>query len=74
MPSDSKHDKNQKITNCTTKISAPFTNLSLSSPVKGAKKHIMENTSNNTSSNVHNPGSRNCAIFVRYVNSSELHR
>ena len=22
---------------------------------------------------VHNPSSRNCAIFVRYVNSSELH-
>ena len=22
---------------------------------------------------VHNPGSRNCAIFVHYVNSSELH-
>ena len=22
---------------------------------------------------VHDPGSRNCAIFVRYVNSSELH-
>ena len=22
---------------------------------------------------MHNPGSRNCAIIVRYVNSSELH-
>ena len=72
MPSDSKHDKNQKITNFTTKISAPFTkhidqapntrkrplrNLSPSSPVKGTKKHIMENTSNNISSSVENPPS-----------------
>ena len=22
---------------------------------------------------LHDPGSRNCAIFVRYINSSELH-
>ena len=59
MPSDSKHDKNQKITDFTTKISAPFTkdidqapnthkrplsNLSPSFPVKGTKKAHHENS------------------------------
>ena len=67
MIGDSKHDKNQKITDFTTKISTSssskeseqspisckrtISTLSLASPAPSVKCHIMENTTNNPTLN-----------------------
>ena len=66
MTGDSKHDKNQKITNFTTKISATsskeseqsaisckrtISKPSPASPAPSVKCHIMENTTNNPTHN-----------------------
>ena len=37
------------------------------------KNEILSTLKDDLRPGVHDPGSRNCAIFVRYINSSELH-
>ena len=85
MPGDSKHDKNLKITDFTTKLltSAPkdkdqvsnshkesIRNLSPLSPGQGTKKYIMEITTDTTTSNAKASQTRRSSDSISEIKSN----